>query len=116
MRLKIHGRVLALRLRAEPLACCLCLFVFYFGTWFVEAWWKVGMPLHPLSVVTVTVLSDQSDIDHLKRRSRVQNTEWKTTRLKKPSLNPVILLILAAAYFLICICSEFQMIEKTFHV
>lgn len=76
MCLKLHSRVLTLRMRAERLACCLYFFVFYFGTWFVEAWWKVGMPLHLFSVVTVTVFNDQSDIDHLERCTKMQNTEW----------------------------------------
>lgn len=37
-------------------------------------------PLHTFSVATV--LNDQSDLDHQELSSRVQNTEWKTTRLK----------------------------------
>lgn len=124
MCLKIQGRVLAPRTRAKSPALYLCRFVSFFfsrnivfGSW-VEKWnlmkeiVKKKLPLHTFSVVTATMLDDRSDTDHRELSSRAQNAKWKTTRLKTLSLNPVSVSILAAACFLICVCSKFQTIEE----
>lgn len=58
-----------------------------------------------LSGGSVMVLNDPGDAPPQELSSRVQRREWKTTRLQS-LLSPVMLLILAAASVLMCICSR----------